>query len=79
MSAALRDRSGCLLRNHGTITHGDSLGLAYDRSCQLEWLCQVWLLARAVGDPILLPQEELDRVVARFATYGQPKSADPDR
>jgi L-fuculose-phosphate aldolase len=79
MSAAFRDRSGCLLRNHGTITHGDTLGLAYDRSCQLEWLCQVWLLARAVGDPILLPQEELDQVVARFATYGQPKSADPDR
>ena len=41
------------------------LGLAYDRSCQLEWLCQVWLLARAVGDPILLPQEELERVVGR--------------
>jgi L-fuculose-phosphate aldolase len=79
MSAALQDRSGCLLRNHGTITHGATLALAYDRSRQLEWLCQVWLLAKAVGDPILLPQDELDRVVAKFGTYGQPQSADPDR
>ena len=36
-------------------------------------------MARAVGDPILLPQDELDRVVAKFGTYGQPSSADPDR
>ena len=33
-----------------------------------EWLCRVWLMARAVGDPILLPQDELDRVVAKFGT-----------
>ena len=79
MSAALQDRSGCVLRNHGTITFGGTLGLAYDRSRQLEWLCRVWLMARAVGDPILLPQDELDRVVAKFGTYGQPSSADPDR
>ena len=30
MSAALQDRSGCVLRNHGTITFGGTLGLAYD-------------------------------------------------
>ena len=35
MSAALQDRSGCVLRNHGTITFGGTLGLAYDRSRQL--------------------------------------------
>ena len=79
MSAALQGRSGCLLRNHGTVTYGDTLGLAYDRSRQLEWLCQVWLMARTVGDPILLSQEELDRVIAKFATHGQPQLADPDR
>jgi len=79
MSTALQDRSGCLLRNHGTITYGATLGLAYDRSRQLEWLCQVWLMASAVGDPILLPQDELDRVVAKFSTYGQSRSADTDR
>jgi L-fuculose-phosphate aldolase len=78
MSAALHGRSGCLLRNHGTVTYGDTVGLAYDRSRQLEWLCQVWLMAKAVGDPILLSQDELDRVVARFSTYGQPPAA-PDR
>jgi L-fuculose-phosphate aldolase len=76
MSAALKGRTGCLLRNHGTMTHGATLGLAYDRARQLDWLCQVWLMARAAGDPVLLPQDELDRVVAKFGTYGQPQAVD---
>ena len=30
MLRALADRSGCLLRNHGTVTHGATLAQAYD-------------------------------------------------
>jgi L-fuculose-phosphate aldolase len=75
MSAALADRGGCLLRNHGTITVGPTLEVAYDRARQLVWLCQMWLLARAVGDPALLPRAELDRVAAKLRTYGQPGQA----
>ncbi|KPC76928.1 fuculose phosphate aldolase, partial [Streptomyces sp. NRRL F-6602] len=45
---ALRDRTACLLRNHGTVTTGDTLTQALDRTAQLEWMCRVWLLARSV-------------------------------
>lgn len=71
--AALRDRSGCLLRNHGTIVYGDSLRQAYDNTAQLEWMCRVWLAAASVPGrtPTLLPPEELDRVAARLRDYGQ--------
>lgn len=74
MSEALAGRSGCILRNHGTITIGESLMAAYDRARQLEWLCQVWFLARSAGEPALLPADELDRVTRKFAGYGQPES-----
>src|SRR6476620_1268448 len=60
MLDALRDRTGCLLRNHGTIVHAASLDQAYDHTAQLEWMCQVWLAATAAGAPSLLPRDEID-------------------
>ncbi len=63
---ALRGRSGCLLRNHGTLVHAGSLERAHDDTAQLEWMCRVWLTARAAGDPALLPAEEIARVARRM-------------
>ena len=71
VSAALEGRTGAVMKHHGTITIGETLQKAYDRARQLEWLCEVWLRASAAGSPASLPQDEIDRVVAAFATYGQ--------
>jgi L-fuculose-phosphate aldolase len=72
VAAALDGRSGCLLRNHGTLTTGPDLARAYEGTVQLEWACRVWLLARAAGTPSLLPDDELARVADKLAAYGQP-------
>jgi L-fuculose-phosphate aldolase len=74
MLAALRGRTGCLLRNHGTIVYGSSLDQAYERTAQLEWLCQVWLAAASVPGraPALLPAAELRRAAEKLDGYGQP-------
>ncbi|QUI31081.1 class II aldolase/adducin family protein [Streptomyces alfalfae] len=76
MLDALRDRTGCLLRNHGTVTHGASLGQAYDRTAQLEWMCRLWLTASAVPGrtPALLTEEQLAEAQERLRGYGQPRS-----
>ncbi|WP_020669794.1 class II aldolase/adducin family protein [Amycolatopsis nigrescens] len=71
MRAALKDRRGCLLANHGTITFGDGLSAAYSRAQQLEWLCQLWLLSRSAGTPRLLPPAEIEHVVEKLRGYGQ--------
>ncbi|MET7991408.1 class II aldolase/adducin family protein [Amycolatopsis sp. NPDC005232] len=68
---ALEARRGCLLANHGTVTYGSTLAAAYDRAQQLEWLCQVWLLARSAGTPALLPAAEIEHVVEKLRGYGQ--------
>lgn len=77
---ALRDgRSGCLMRNHGMITFGDTLDQAYDRTAQLEWMCRVWLLAVSAGVPAgphLLSRREMDRAGEKLRGYGQ--GARPD-
>ncbi|MGA5418628.1 class II aldolase/adducin family protein [Streptomyces lavendulocolor] len=75
MVRALDGRTACLLRNHGTIAHGDSLDQAYDRTAQLEWMCRVWLTARSVPGPgpALLSAAELDEAAEKFRGYGQPR------
>jgi len=75
MAAALRGRSATILANHGTIAYSHSLGHAFDKVSQLEWLCDVWLRAAAVGSPREISPAELDRVVEKFGTYGQPRPA----
>ncbi|MFJ4976754.1 class II aldolase/adducin family protein [Streptomyces coeruleorubidus] len=73
MLRALADRSGCLLQNHGTITHGTTLDQAYDRTAQLEWMCRLWLTAASVPglSPSLLSGEQLAEAQDQLRGYGQ--------
>ncbi|MFJ6918369.1 class II aldolase/adducin family protein [Streptomyces sp. NPDC101133] len=73
MLDALAGRTGCLLRNHGTITYGASLDQAYDRTAQLEWMCRLWLTASSVPghSPSLLTPAQLAEVAERLRGYGQ--------
>ncbi|MGV9394107.1 class II aldolase/adducin family protein [Streptomyces olivaceus] len=73
MLDALAGRTGCLLRNHGTITYGTSLDQAYDRTAQLEWMCRLWLTAASVPGraPSLLTDAQLAEVSERLRGYGQ--------
>ncbi len=71
VAAALRDRTACLMANHGAVTIGPDLATAYRRAQYLEWLCDVYLRAASAGTPRLLPPAEIERVVQKLATYGQ--------
>ncbi|HWU11322.1 MAG TPA: class II aldolase/adducin family protein [Streptomyces sp.] len=74
MLTALRGRTGCLLRNHGTVTYGSTLDEAYDRTAQLEWMCRLWLTASSVPGhrPSLLTPAQLREVQDALEGYGQP-------
>lgn len=74
MLHALRDRTACLLQNHGTVTYGATLSEAYDRTAQLEWMCRLWLTASSVPGrtPTLLSEAQLAEAARRLHTYGQP-------
>ncbi|ASR38333.1 fuculose phosphate aldolase [Prauserella marina] len=71
MLAALAGRRGCLLANHGTVTYGTTVAEAYHRAQQLDWVCQLWLLAKTAGTPRLLPRTEIDHVADKLRGYGQ--------
>ena len=74
---ALHERKACLLANHGMITLGRDLDEAMTIAIELESLCQQYLIARQVGQPAILSEEEMRAVIERFKTYGKHATETP--
>jgi len=73
--AALAGRRACLLANHGMIALGESLAKALALAIEVETLCEMYWRALQVGEPVLLGEHEMEAVIEKFATYGQPPRA----
>lgn len=69
--AAMKDRYGVLLQNHGATTYGETLAKAYARSIYLEWLCRIYCEAKVLGEPRLLTAAEFDAAAGPVGAYGQ--------
>jgi L-fuculose-phosphate aldolase len=74
MLKAMKDRAACLLANHGQIAFGPNLDKALWLATEIETLCHQYWAALQAGTPVLLSDEQMKSVLARFKTYGkQPK------
>jgi len=77
MLKALEGRRACLLANHGMICFGPNLEKALWLAGEVETLCRQYIAAKQLGEPTLLSQAEMKRVLALFENYGkQDKAAD---
>lgn len=73
--AALEGRTACLLANHGMIATGPNLAKAMWVAIEVETLARQYFNVRQLGDPVILPDDEIDRVIEKFKSYGmKPKS-----
>jgi L-fuculose-phosphate aldolase len=72
-AAALTQRSACLLGSHGMICRAGNLKAAVDLAQRLEIMCRQYLLARQLGEPIRLTDEQWDEFFdrARKVSYGR--------
>jgi L-fuculose-phosphate aldolase len=71
MLAAMKDRSACLLANHGQICFGPSLDKALWLAVEVEALCHQFWAASMIGKPVLMTDAEMTSVLKRFPTYGK--------
>ncbi|MEW6436691.1 MAG: class II aldolase/adducin family protein [Pseudomonadota bacterium] len=71
----LRDRHGVLLGQHGMVVTGRDLGQAMWRAVELEALAKMYVIARSIGRPHILPDEEVAIIVERFKSYGYQSEA----
>ena len=72
--AAMADRRACLLANHGIIAAGADLASALALAVEVEGLAEMYWRALQLGEPMILSDAEMDTVVAKFRSYGQPDS-----
>ena len=69
--AALEGRTACLLANHGVIALGVDLDQALALAIEVESLCEQYWRALQIGQPVVLPDEEMAIVIGKFKTYGK--------
>jgi len=69
---ALEGRNACLLANHGMIAVGTSLTAALALAVEVEALAEQYWRALQIGTPNLLSEAEMEVVLEKFRTYGQP-------
>jgi L-fuculose-phosphate aldolase len=68
---ALEGRRACLLAHHGAIACGATLKRAFALAVEVENLARTYVAVCALGTPKLLTDDEMTRVLERFATYGE--------
>jgi L-fuculose-phosphate aldolase len=69
--AALAGDGAVLLANHGVVAVGPDLDRALLVADAVEQVAELCWRARCLGTPVVLPDEEMDRVARAFARYGQ--------
>jgi L-fuculose-phosphate aldolase len=68
---ALEGRRACLLANHGVAAIGADIDDAFAMAEKVEALARLYWQALQVGEPVLLDEVEMGRVLGRFRTYGR--------
>ncbi len=68
--AALKDRKACLIANHGMLTLQSTLDKALALAVEVEHLARVYSQCLMMGEPVLLSDEEMNKVIEKFKTYG---------
>ncbi len=71
--AALKGRKACLMANHGLVCLGTNLQKVLSLAIEVENLARIYSQCLALGDPIILDDEEMDRVIEKFRNYGVSK------
>ena len=68
---SLRKKNACLLEHHGSLAIGKTLAKAIQLLAEVENLARQYCIVRSLGEPRLIPADEMAQVVQKFKTYGR--------
>ena len=66
---ALKNRTGCLIANHGQVAFGDNLEKAFELAQEIENICHQYINALRIGIPKILSKKEMKIVLEKFKNY----------
>ena len=65
--------NACLMANHGLTACGSNVSTAYSLAKECEWIAEIQWRAMCIGTPNIIDDTEMENVLKKFGTYGQPK------
>ena len=64
--AAIGDNNAVLIANHGLLSVGNTIQSAYTVTEQIELVAQLYYQTKSLGEPVILTNEQMDEVLAKF-------------
>lgn len=68
---AMIDRKAVLLANHGLLAGGMNLAEAFNITEEIEYCAELYYRTKCIGNPVILPEDEMKLMIEKFKTYGQ--------
>jgi L-fuculose-phosphate aldolase len=69
--AAIGTYNACLMANHGIVTVGTHILNAFATAEEIELVARLYYQTKCIGQPVILPDEEMEIIAEKFKTYGQ--------
>jgi L-fuculose-phosphate aldolase len=73
VSGTMGEFNAVLMANHGLITVGADLLCAFCVAEEIEFVARIYYQAKNIGKPVILSEQEMKKVIKKFADYGQRK------
>jgi L-fuculose-phosphate aldolase len=69
--SSIGECNAVLLANHGLVSVGGTVGRAFNTAEEIELVARICYQAECIGTPVILPDDEMERVMEKFKTYGK--------
>ena len=66
---ALKNRTACLIANHGQVAFGENLEKTFELAEEIENICHQYINALRIGIPKILSKKEMKIVLGKFKNY----------
>ncbi len=70
---AMKDRYAVLLANHGLLCGAKDLANAFNITEEIEYCAELYYRSKSIGEPVIIPDGEMELMLGKFKTYGQVK------
>ncbi len=68
---AMGKYNAVLLANHGLLAVGTDIDWAFNTAEEIEFTAQIYYQTKSIGEPVILAAEEMEKIIRKFASYGQ--------
>lgn len=68
---AMEDRNAVILANHGVLAGANDLLNTFNIIEEIEYCSQIYCMAKSIGEPVVLSDEEMTLMAEKFKIYGE--------